>query len=50
MISHNLKTRGGKKELRMKAIGYVRASTQKQAEEGVSLDAQRTKIEAWCLA
>lgn len=34
----------------MKAIGYIRVSTQKQAEEGVSLDAQRAKIEAWCLA
>jgi len=49
MISHNLKTRGGKKELSMKAIGYIRVSTQKQAEEGISLDAQRAKIEAWCL-
>jgi DNA invertase Pin-like site-specific DNA recombinase len=34
----------------MKAIGYIRVSTQKQADEGVSLDAQRAKIEAWCLA
>jgi len=32
-----------------KAIGYIRVSTQKQADEGVSLDAQRAKIEAWCL-
>lgn len=31
-----------------KAIGYIRVSTQGQAEEGVSLDAQRAKIEAWC--
>jgi predicted site-specific integrase-resolvase len=50
IISHNLKTRNGKKELSMKAIGYIRVSTQKQADEGVSLDAQRAKIEAWCLA
>jgi site-specific DNA recombinase len=40
-----------RKELIMsKAIGYIRVSTQKQADEGVSLDAQRAKIEAWCLA
>lgn len=32
-----------------KAIGHIRVSTQKQADEGVSLDAQRAKIEAWCL-
>lgn len=32
------------------AIGYVRVSTEGQAAEGVSLDAQRAKIEAWCLA
>lgn len=31
-----------------KAIGYIRVSTQGQAEEGVSLEAQRAKIEAWC--
>lgn len=31
-----------------KAIGYVRVSTQGQADEGVSLAAQRAKIEAWC--
>jgi DNA invertase Pin-like site-specific DNA recombinase len=34
----------------MKAAGYVRVSTQGQAEEGVSLDAQKAKIEAWCMA
>ncbi len=31
----------------MKAIGYIRVSTQGQADEGISLDAQRAKIEAW---
>ena len=30
-----------------KAIGYIRVSTQGQVEDGVSLDAQRAKIEAW---
>ncbi len=34
----------------MKAIGYIRVSTQGQVEEGVSLSAQRAKIEAWCFA
>jgi len=31
----------------MKAIGYLRVSTQEQAREGVSLDMQRAKIAAW---
>lgn len=31
-----------------KAIGYIRVSTQGQADEGVSLEAQRGKIEAYC--
>lgn len=30
------------------AIGYVRVSTEQQAQEGVSLDAQQAKIENWC--
>src|SRR5688572_4044244 len=30
------------------AIGYVRVSTQEQAPEGVSLDAQRDKLRAYC--
>lgn len=30
-----------------KAIGYVRVSTEKQVEEGVSIDAQISKINAW---
>lgn len=34
----------------MKAIGYIRVSTEQQAGEGVSLDAQKAKIEMWCKA
>jgi DNA invertase Pin-like site-specific DNA recombinase len=34
----------------MKATGYVRVSTLDQANEGVSLEAQKAKIAAWCLA
>ena len=30
------------------AIGYVRVSTQEQATNGVSLDAQRDRIRAYC--
>jgi len=30
------------------AIGYVRVSTEQQANEGVSLDAQRARIVKWC--
>lgn len=32
----------------MKAIGYVRVSTEGQATDGVSLDAQKARIQAWC--
>jgi DNA invertase Pin-like site-specific DNA recombinase len=31
-----------------KAVAYLRVSTDRQAAEGVSLDAQREKISAWC--
>ena len=31
----------------MKAIGYIRVSTQGQAEDGVSLAAQEAKVHAW---
>lgn len=31
----------------MRAIGYIRVSTQDQAEDGVSLDAQEAKIRSW---
>ncbi len=31
------------------AIGYIRVSTEGQAVDGVSLDAQRAKIEAWAM-
>jgi DNA invertase Pin-like site-specific DNA recombinase len=33
----------------MDAIGYVRVSTEDQAKEGISLDNQKSKIEAYCL-
>ena len=32
----------------MKAVGYVRVSSEDQAKEGVSLDNQRAKIRAYC--
>ena len=32
-----------------KAIGYIRVSTDKQAEQGVSMDAQREKLEAYAM-
>lgn len=31
-----------------RAVGYVRVSTEEQAREGSSLDAQRARIAAWC--
>ena len=30
-----------------KVLGYIRVSTEEQAERGVSLDAQRAKLEAY---
>jgi site-specific DNA recombinase len=32
-----------------RAIGYIRVSTEKQADQGVSLDAQKAKIEAYAM-
>ena len=34
----------------MRAVGYIRVSTEEQAKEGVSLDNQRMRIEAFCTA
>ena len=34
----------------MKAVGYIRVSTDEQVQEGVSLDNQRKRIEAFCVA
>jgi len=31
------------------AIAYIRVSTEKQATEGVSLEAQEARVKAWCL-
>ena len=31
----------------MKVVGYARVSTEKQAKEGISLEAQEAKIKAW---
>jgi site-specific DNA recombinase len=36
--------------MKMMAVAYFRVSTDEQAQEGVSLDAQRAKVQAWCLA
>jgi site-specific DNA recombinase len=32
----------------MRAVGYIRVSTEEQAREGLSLEAQRERIEAYC--
>jgi len=32
----------------MKAVGYIRVSTEEQATEGVSLEMQKAKIKTWC--
>lgn len=34
----------------MKVIGYIRVSSKEQVEDGVSLDAQRAKLQAYALA
>ena len=34
----------------LRAVGYVRVSTDKQAQEGVSLDAQQVRIQAYCVS
>lgn len=33
-----------------RAVGYIRVSTQGQADEGIGLQAQEDKIRAWCIA
>lgn len=38
------------KSKQIRAVGYVRVSTEVQVSEGVSLDTQRTKIRAHCIA
>lgn len=38
------------KPIQIRAVGYVRVSTEQQAQEGVSLEAQRVRIQAHCTA
>ena len=35
---------------RLRAVGYVRVSTDQQAQEGVSMDAQQVRIRAHCVS
>ena len=39
---------GGNEQSPRRAVGYVRVSTDMQAAEGMSLDAQRSAIESYC--
>ena len=39
---------GGNQQSPRRAVGYVRVSTDMQAAEGMSLDAQRSAIESYC--
>jgi site-specific DNA recombinase len=39
-----------RQEAPQRAVGYVRVSTETQAVDGISLEAQRARIEAWCIA
>lgn len=34
----------------MKAVAYIRVSTQGQGEDGISLEMQRERVTAWCVA
>ena len=34
----------------IRAVGYIRVSTEKQVQEGVSLDAQRSRLKAHCVS
>ena len=43
-------TSGGTPPRRLRAVGYVRVSTDQQAQEGVSLDAQQVRIRAHCIS
>jgi len=40
--------RGTQEPASKRAVGYVRVSTEEQAREGMSLEAQRARIAAWC--
>jgi DNA invertase Pin-like site-specific DNA recombinase len=43
-------TAGNPSPRRLRAVGYVRVSTDQQAQEGVSLDAQQVRIRAHCIS
>src|SRR3990170_126433 len=42
--------KAGEEKRSRRATGYVRVSTERQVNEGVSLEAQRERIAAWCKA
>jgi site-specific DNA recombinase len=42
--------RPGARDKSMRAVGYCRVSTEGQAQDGISLEAQQAKIRAWCEA
>ena len=44
------RTRKAANQAKRRLIGYIRVSTTEQATEGVSLDAQRSRLEAYALA
>jgi site-specific DNA recombinase len=48
MIGASKRPHRQKERIMNRAVGYIRVSTQDQANEGVSLAAQRAKITAWC--
>lgn len=49
-MSRKRTAQGSAQAGRMRVVGYVRVSTEQQAQEGVSMDAQRSRLRAHCQA